>query len=121
MSYFLKLRDSPVLFVVNLATVGLLLFLACSSLIICIVRDPGAVRAGEGVSAPREFQGQSLGVGEDLSVTEALLMPVATKTSDDDDFNSPLKWCKKCWAPKPERTHHCSVCKRCVLKMGMSA
>ncbi|XP_054265049.1 palmitoyltransferase ZDHHC16 [Macrosteles quadrilineatus] len=25
--------------------------------------------------------------------------------------------CKKCIAPKPPRTHHCSVCNRCVLKM----
>lgn len=25
--------------------------------------------------------------------------------------------CKKCIAPKPPRTHHCSVCQRCVLKM----
>ena len=25
--------------------------------------------------------------------------------------------CKKCNAPKPPRTHHCSVCERCVLKM----
>lgn len=25
--------------------------------------------------------------------------------------------CKKCIAPKPPRTHHCSVCRRCVLKM----
>ncbi|KAG0362125.1 hypothetical protein BG005_006620 [Podila minutissima] len=24
--------------------------------------------------------------------------------------------CKRCNLPKPERTHHCSVCKRCVLK-----
>lgn len=24
--------------------------------------------------------------------------------------------CKHCNLPKPERTHHCSVCKRCVLK-----
>ncbi|KAF9980748.1 hypothetical protein BGZ75_008025 [Mortierella antarctica] len=24
--------------------------------------------------------------------------------------------CKRCHLPKPERTHHCSVCKRCVLK-----
>jgi len=54
-----------------------------------------------------------------MSVTEALLMPATTRTADDndDDFNSPLKWCRKCWAPKPERAHHCSVCKRCVLKM----
>lgn len=24
--------------------------------------------------------------------------------------------CKKCLIPKPPRTHHCSVCKKCVLK-----
>jgi palmitoyltransferase len=27
------------------------------------------------------------------------------------------RFCKKCAAWKPTRTHHCSVCKRCVLKM----
>lgn len=25
--------------------------------------------------------------------------------------------CKKCQCPKPDRAHHCSTCKRCVLKM----
>lgn len=27
------------------------------------------------------------------------------------------RFCKKCQYPKPDRTHHCSTCKRCVLKM----
>lgn len=56
----------------------------------------------------------------------------------DIDFSTPGRWCRKCWvsaasrsstclgdeidntpqAPKPERTHHCSQCGRCVLKMG---
>ncbi|KAK1139806.1 palmitoyltransferase for Vac8p [Aspergillus melleus] len=27
------------------------------------------------------------------------------------------RFCKKCQSPKPDRTHHCSTCKRCVLKM----
>ena len=25
--------------------------------------------------------------------------------------------CKKCQMPKPPRAHHCSICRRCVLKM----
>ena len=27
------------------------------------------------------------------------------------------RFCRKCNFPKPDRTHHCSTCKRCVLKM----
>ncbi|KAI1437320.1 palmitoyltransferase PFA3 [Xylaria sp. CBS 124048] len=27
------------------------------------------------------------------------------------------RYCQKCQAPKPDRTHHCSTCGRCVLKM----
>jgi len=25
--------------------------------------------------------------------------------------------CKRCVSPKPQRSHHCSVCKKCILKM----
>jgi hypothetical protein len=28
-----------------------------------------------------------------------------------------LRFCKKCQTKKPDRSHHCSTCKRCVLKM----
>jgi hypothetical protein len=28
-----------------------------------------------------------------------------------------MKMCSKCNAPKPARAHHCSTCKRCILKM----
>ena len=27
------------------------------------------------------------------------------------------RFCKKCQVPKPPRTHHCSVCRKCVMKM----
>jgi len=76
-----------------------LMFLACTSLIVCLARDPGPV------SSPEDDD-------EETSFAEALMAPAAA------DFNSPEKWCKKCWAAKPERTHHCSICRRCVLKMG---
>ncbi|KAI9230572.1 MAG: DHHC palmitoyltransferase-domain-containing protein [Piptocephalis tieghemiana] len=31
--------------------------------------------------------------------------------------NGLARWCKRCKAPKPDRAHHCSVCRQCVLKM----
>lgn len=79
-----------------------LMFLACTSLIVCLARDPGPI------STPDDAQNDN----EETSLAEALMAPVAS------DFNTPDKWCKKCWAAKPERTHHCSICRRCVLKMG---
>ncbi|KAI2469795.1 zf-DHHC-domain-containing protein [Annulohypoxylon bovei var. microspora] len=27
------------------------------------------------------------------------------------------RWCKKCSAPKPPRSHHCRTCRRCIPKM----
>lgn len=94
--YHLRTRNDPIAFTIHLIIAYTLTFLAFSSFIICISRDPGVVQQPE-VS------------DED---THALLTPA------DDDFLSPGKWCRKCWAPKPERTHHCSTCGRCVLKMG---
>ncbi|KAF8933626.1 hypothetical protein BGZ47_010783 [Haplosporangium gracile] len=37
-------------------------------------------------------------------------------TEDPSAQSHPL-WCSKCQHIKPERAHHCRVCKRCVLKM----
>ena len=30
------------------------------------------------------------------------------------------RYCQKCCKPKPPRTHHCKVCKRCVLRFGLN-
>jgi hypothetical protein len=93
-----------------------------SSLLVCLVRDPGNPSATQQSDAAK-------GDDDELGLREALI--------SDDDF-SPNKWCRKCWvsifvrsscfkllicvtsqqAPKPERAHHCSICGRCVLKMG---
>ncbi|EGC34349.1 hypothetical protein DICPUDRAFT_35158 [Dictyostelium purpureum] len=39
--------------------------------------------------------------------------------ADESLITSNIRWnfCKKCSKPKPPRTHHCSVCNRCILKM----
>ncbi|KAE8150683.1 DHHC palmitoyltransferase-domain-containing protein [Aspergillus avenaceus] len=47
-----------------------------------------------------------------LPVTE---MPEYTSYTVSSTGES--RFCKKCQAPKPDRAHHCSTCKRCVLKM----
>ncbi|KAF9585155.1 hypothetical protein BGW38_003687 [Lunasporangiospora selenospora] len=37
--------------------------------------------------------------------------------NEDPALQSHPLWCSKCQHVKPERAHHCRVCKRCVLKM----
>jgi len=100
--HLLTLKSYP-WFATHLLVSYTLMFLACTSLIVCLARDPGPVLSSEDTQTDTE----------ETSLAEALMAPVA------DDFNSPERWCKKCWAAKPERTHHCSICRRCVLKMGM--
>lgn len=125
-SYFLQIRHSPLLFALNLSLIYTLTFLTFSSLIVCVVRDPGAVRVGAETNSEVTFgQTRTITIEEDdenddtiTDLRDALRMPVVTKAVEDD-FNAPHKWCRKCWAPKPERSHHCSICKRCVLKMGV--
>ncbi|ROT43692.1 zf-DHHC-domain-containing protein [Sodiomyces alkalinus F11] len=41
--------------------------------------------------------------------------PVATSFTVKS--NGEMRFCKKCQARKPDRAHHCSSCRRCVLKM----
>ncbi|TFK86062.1 zf-DHHC-domain-containing protein [Polyporus arcularius HHB13444] len=81
-----------------------LTFLAFSSLIVVLARDPGPV--GD------KSQGEDAAESEEEGFLEALLAP-----PEGEDAHGPGKWCKKCVAPKPERAHHCGTCGRCVLKM----
>lgn len=41
----------------------------------------------------------------------------STTTSLTVKANGEVRFCKKCQARKPDRAHHCSTCRRCVLKM----
>lgn len=48
------------------------------------------------------------------------LLPTQTTpqaTSFTVKSNGEFRFCKKCQARKPDRAHHCSTCRRCVLKM----
>ncbi|TFK70934.1 zf-DHHC-domain-containing protein [Pluteus cervinus] len=102
--FHLQTLHQPILFGIHLTITYTLTFLAFSSLIVCVARDPGPV-----TDSGKQRSDRAHDDGDELELTEAL-MP-------DIDFSEPGKWCRKCWMPKPERAHHCSVCGRCVLKM----
>lgn len=39
-------------------------------------------------------------------------LPILTRTN-----NGAVRYCDKCRCLKPDRSHHCGVCQKCVLKM----
>ncbi|KAF9046541.1 DHHC palmitoyltransferase-domain-containing protein [Panaeolus papilionaceus] len=103
--FHLQTLRRPILFTIHLSVSYLLTFMAFSSLIVLVARDPGPVS----FPPSRYDSNTNDDEGEEMGLMDAL--------NDDDDFSSPGKWCRKCWGPKPERAHHCSFCNRCVLKM----
>ncbi|KAN0123596.1 DHHC palmitoyltransferase domain containing protein [Russula decolorans] len=108
--HYLTLR-APLYFVAHLIIIYASSFLAFSSLIACVARDPGPVPdpKSEEISG-----GSGGGDGEDeISIEDALL----STALPSGDYAHPGRWCRICWRPKPERAHHCSQCGRCVLKM----
>jgi palmitoyltransferase len=82
-----------------------LTLLALTSLTVCVTRNPGPVNVRRGEPTRRDSR-------DGMGLAEALM-----GATDDEYLMTPGKWCRKCWAPKPERAHHCSVCGRCVMKM----
>lgn len=105
--YHLLTLHSHRLFLLHLTVLYTLTFMAMCSLIVCAARDPGPVPGTAQKDAEED------GEQGDMSITAALM-----GGPPDDDYLKPGRWCRICWAPKPERAHHCSECGRCVLKMG---
>jgi len=56
-----------------------------------------------------------------LGTPGAYTMPIPEGYKDKEKLNAVVgfapNWCELCQAWKPPRTHHCSVCKKCVLRM----
>jgi palmitoyltransferase ZDHHC2/15/20 len=117
LNYHYLTLHAPYLFIAHLLAIYTLSFLAFSSLIVCVARDPGPIPDPKSEEQTRDAdigaaRGDS-GDGDEMSLQDALLAaPLA------DDYTQPGKWCRICWRPKPERAHHCSQCGRCILKMG---
>eukprot|EP00977_Amphora_coffeiformis_P003451 scaffold638_cov168-Amphora_coffeaeformis.AAC.33 len=83
----------------NASFFTIIAILAVVSHFYAMTTDPGAVPP----------DAQPLNVNESLSGDEAPL--VAKKTPQG------MRLCRRCKAYKPARAHHCSVCRRCIIKM----
>jgi hypothetical protein len=86
--------------VANLLVFASLVMLACWSHYKCMTTDPGAVPLNAR-PLPSDLQEQD---------AEAQLVAGITQ-------NPYRKFCKRCKAFKPVRAHHCSMCRRCIIKM----
>ncbi|KAL7280029.1 hypothetical protein ACG7TL_006443 [Trametes sanguinea] len=109
-NYYYRVHDALLRGLLHMAIVYLLTFLAFSSLIVVLARDPGPV---VGDKAHGEESGERAD-GEEESFLEALLAP-----PEGEEAHGPGKWCKKCNAPKPERAHHCGSLAFYGMVIGM--
>ncbi|KAL5335409.1 DHHC palmitoyltransferase-domain-containing protein [Aspergillus crustosus] len=84
---------------------GVVLYLALNiSYTAAVFTDPGSPLSGRSGNRRHEYSA--------LPITE---LPEFTSYTVNSEGQT--RFCKKCQCPKPDRTHHCSTCKRCVLKM----
>ncbi|KIM31010.1 hypothetical protein M408DRAFT_65614 [Serendipita vermifera MAFF 305830] len=98
---------------IHITVTTILTILAINSLAICTFRDPGRPTMDD-LDSDEAIRGPTLTVDHFDDEDEAFLWE---DDEDPNDFNSARKWCRTCWAPKPDRAHHCSSCGRCVLRM----
>ncbi|KAL4939936.1 hypothetical protein BDV06DRAFT_197747 [Aspergillus oleicola] len=70
-----------------------------------VFTDPGSPLSGTARDSRRHEYSA-------LPITE---LPEYTSFTVNSEGRS--RFCRKCQCPKPDRAHHCSTCKRCVLKM----
>ncbi|PGH10510.1 hypothetical protein AJ79_05438 [Helicocarpus griseus UAMH5409] len=90
------------------SALGVILYLLLNvSYTIAVFTDPGSPSSG-----PLKNRGRNRHEYSSLPTTEPTDYTSLTVNSAGGK-----RYCKKCQCVKPDRTHHCSSCKRCVLKM----
>ena len=75
-----------------------------------VFTDPGSPSKPRR-SSRKEHRGYSHLPTSEPSSQHTLAQPITVSST-----GAP-RYCRKCTHPKPDRTHHCSTCRRCVLKM----
>ncbi|KAK4488698.1 hypothetical protein RD792_004475 [Penstemon davidsonii] len=83
--------------------INLQLVMLTWSYFMVVFRDPGSVPANWKMLSDQNVE-------EDNSTA-------IPSSSEDTERRPAIGYCNRCQNGKPPRCHHCSVCKRCVLKM----
>ncbi|KAJ3387734.1 hypothetical protein HDU92_001807 [Lobulomyces angularis] len=52
-----------------------------------------------------------------LDINTSLDLALYTSRNLETKKDGKKRYCQKCQRDKPDRAHHCSVCKTCILKM----
>jgi palmitoyltransferase ZDHHC2/15/20 len=87
--------------------VGVILYLLLNwSYTTAVFTSPGSTTNDQGYASLPTHNSSTVANGQPTTATSF------TVKSDGS-----LRFCKKCQARKPDRAHHCSTCRRCVLKM----
>ncbi|CAK7567433.1 MAG: palmitoyltransferase for Vac8p [Sporothrix epigloea] len=98
------------------AVVGLVLYgMMMWSYTAAVFTSPGSTTNDQGYSTVPTNNGLPLNGLADHQA--ASLASTAAASSLTVKSNGELRYCKKCQARKPDRAHHCSSCRRCILKM----
>jgi len=101
-------RNSPVLGTLLLALFHFIYANVLINYAVLVLADPGGV--------PDDWR------ADPDDVTEMQRRPQTTDfvhshLMRERTYDGLLRYCQKCRAYKPDRTHHCSVCRRCITRM----
>ncbi|KAL2438363.1 Palmitoyltransferase pfa3 [Exophiala dermatitidis] len=90
--------------------------LANLSYTVAVFTNPGSPLQGQDSSKSKRRKGNYSVLPTTESSEPPGLAPADVQTITVSSTGA-ARYCKKCHTPKPDRTHHCSTCGRCVLKM----
>ncbi|CAK7269688.1 palmitoyltransferase for Vac8p [Sporothrix epigloea] len=98
------------------APVGIVLYVMMMwSYTAAVFTTPGSTTNDQGYSTVPTNNGSPFNGLADHQA--ASLASAAAASSLTVKSNGEIRYCKKCQARKPDRAHHCSTCRRCILKM----
>jgi len=97
-----QLEEFPIASVVKLVVFHFVELNALINLLLCVFTDPGSLPAAWCIPAGAEGSAE---------------LPPGWENTWERSYSGARRYCRKCRGYKPDRTHHCSQCGRCVLRM----